>query len=236
MVPLLTKPVTLDVRRGSHAVRRKLSLILITFIAVLAAGCPSLWKTDMVEKDPGPDKLFKAAEDHFQKKQYAQAVRGYEALKSGHPDFEKMPEVYLKIADALYDEKSYGKAMAGYHDFIDHYPGNKEVPRAKFNIGMAYFNQIKNTDLDSSVIQRAEAEFKALSENSNAGEWAKKAEEKYKECRKKLAEKEMYKARTMLDVKNYQAARLAAKRVLDEYPKLGYDNDASELIKSIKGK
>ena len=217
--------------------RRKLSFILVTFIAVLAAGCPSLWKTDMVEKDPGPDKLFQAAEEHFQKKQYGQAVEVFERLKSGHPDFKKMPEVYLKIADSLYDEKSYDKAISRYQQFIDLYPGNTEVPRAKFNIGMAYFNQIKNADdLDNSVVQRATAEFKALSENSNAGEWAKKAEEKYNECRKKLAAKEMYKARTMLSMKNYQAARLAAKRVLDDYPKLGYDNDASELIKSIKGK
>lgn len=216
--------------------RRKLSFILVTFIAVLAAGCPSLWKTDMVEKDPGPDKLFQAAEEQFQKKQYAQAVEVYERLKSGHPDFKKMPEVYLKIADALYDEKSFDKAIARYQQFIDLYPGNKEVSRAKFNIGMAYFNQIRNTDLDNSVVQRATAEFKALAADSNAGEWAKKAEEKYNEGRKKLAEKEMYKARTMLTVKNYQAARLAAKRVLNDYPKLGYDNDASELIKSIKGK
>ena len=217
--------------------RRKLSFILVTFIAVLAAGCPSLWKTEMVEKDPGPDKLFQAAEEQFQKKQYAQAVEVYERLKSGYPDFKKMPEVYLKIADALYDEKSYDKAIARYQQFIDLYPGNKEVSRAKFNIGMAYFNQIKNTvDVDNSVVQRATAEFKALAADSNAGEWAKKAEEKYNECRKKLAEKEMYKAHTMLSVKNYQAARLAAKRVLDEYPKLGFDDDAAELIKSIKGK
>ncbi|MGO9567472.1 MAG: outer membrane protein assembly factor BamD [Desulfomonilaceae bacterium] len=216
--------------------RRKLSFILVTFIAVLAAGCPSLWKADIAEKDPGPDKLFQAAEDQFQKKQYGSAVDMYERLKSGYPDFKKMPEVYLKIADALYDEQSYDKSIARYQQFIDLYPGNKEVSRAKFNIGMAYFSQIKNTDLDNSVVQTATAEFKALAADSNAGEWAKKAEEKYNECRKKLAEKEMYKARTMLTVGNYQAARLAAKRVLDDYPKLGFDNDASDLIKSIKGK
>jgi outer membrane protein assembly factor BamD (BamD/ComL family) len=116
------------------------------------------------------------------------------------------------------------------------YPGDKGVPRAKFNIGMCYFNQMKNTGLDNSVVQAAAAEFKALADDANAGEWAKKAEEKYNECRKKLAEKEMDKAHTMLSVSNYQAARLAAKRELGEYPKMGYDDEAAELIKSIKGK
>jgi len=217
-------------------VRRKLSFFLVTFIAVLAAGCPSLWKTDLADKDLGPDKLFQAAEEQFQKKQYSKAIDLYERLKSGHPDFKKMPEVYAKIADAYFDEKSYDKAIGRYQQFIDLYPGHKEIPRAKFKIAMCYFNQMKNMDLDSSVVQAATAEFKAISENPNAGEWAKKAEEKYNECRKKLAAKEMYKAQHYLNMSNYQAARLAAKRVLDEYPKLGFDNDASELIKSIKGK
>jgi outer membrane protein assembly factor BamD len=222
--------------RGSGAVRHKLSFILLTLITVLVAGCPSLWKADVVEKDPGPDKLFQAAEDSFQKKQYSEAVKLYERLKSGYPDFKKMPEVYSRIADALYENKSYDMASERYKQFIELYPGDKGVPRAKFNIGMCYFNQKKNTDLDNSVIQAAATAFKALADDTSAGEWAKKAEEKYNECRKKLAEKEMYKANTMLSVSNYQAARLAAKRVLDEYPKLGYDKEATDLIKSIKGK
>jgi outer membrane protein assembly factor BamD len=222
--------------RGSHSVGRKLSFILVIFIALFAAGCPSLWKADVVAKDPGPDKLYKAAEDQFQKKQYAQAVELYERLKSGYPDFKKMPEVYSKIADALYDNKAYDKASARYQQFIELYPGDKGVPRAKFNIGMCYFNQMKNTDLDNSVVQSAAKAFKALADDTSAGEWARKAKEKYNECRKKLAEKELYKANTMLSVNNYKAARLAAKRVLDEYPKLGYDKQATELIKSIKGK
>lgn len=216
--------------------RRKLSFILLTFIAVLAAGCIPIWKTDVVEKDAGPDKLFQAAEAQFQKKQYARAAHLYDQLKSEYPDFKKMPEVYSKIADSLYEDKSYDMARERYKEFMQLYPGDKGVPRAKFNIGMCYFNQMKNTDLDNSVVQAAAAEFKALADDANAGEWAKKAEEKYNECRKKLAEKEMYKAHTMLSVSNYQAARLAAKRVLDEYPKMGYDKEAAELIKSIKGK
>jgi outer membrane protein assembly factor BamD len=209
---------------------------MIAFVALFSAGCPLLWKADLVDKDTGPDKLFQSAEEQFQKKDYTQAIDLYERLKSGHPDFSKMPEVYLRIADALFDDKSYDKAIARYQQFIDLYPGNKEVSKAKFNIGMAYFNQMKNTDLDNSVVQAATKEFKALADDPKAGEWGKKAQEKYNECRKKLAEKDMYIARTYLTTHNYQAARMAAKRVLDEYPNMGYDKDASDLIKSIKGK
>ena len=35
---------------------------------------------------------------------------------------------------------------------------------------------------------------------------------------------------------NYQAARLAAQKVLDEFPKTGFDQEAKQLIGKIKGK
>jgi outer membrane protein assembly factor BamD (BamD/ComL family) len=86
------------------------------------------------------------------------------------------------------------------------------------------------------VVQRAAKSFKTLMEDPSAEDYAKKAEEKYKECQQKLAEKEIYKARTYVSMGNYQAARLAAQRVLDEFPKTGFDQEAKQLIDKIKGK
>ncbi len=185
-------------------VRRKLALILVTIIAALAAGCPFLWKSDVVKKSPDPEKLFQDAQKRFQDKRYSEATELYERIKSGFPDFKRMPEVYMRIADAYFDDKYYDKAIAAYGQFMDLYPNDKDAPRAKFKIGMAYFNQIKSTDLDNSVVQSAAKQFKILSEDTGAGDWAKKAAEKYLECRKKLAAKEMYKAQTMLTIGRYQ--------------------------------
>jgi outer membrane protein assembly factor BamD (BamD/ComL family) len=124
--------------------------------------------------------------------------------------------------------------MARYLQFIELYPAHKEIPRAKFNVAMGYFNQKKNTDLDNSVIRRAADSFKVLIDDPNAGEWAKKAEEKHRECMRLLAEKEYYKAQTAWNIGNYKAANLAAKRILEEYPKLGLDEKAKEMVKKTK--
>jgi outer membrane protein assembly factor BamD len=214
-----------------------LAYISILLIILCCSGCPSVWNTDnSKESNTSPEDLFKSAEELFEKQKYAPAIDLYEQLKSAHPDFKEIPKVYLRIADALYNDKQYDKAMGRYYQFIELYPNEKEAARAKYNVGMSLFNQIKNTDLDSRIINRTAETFKALSDDPNAGEWAKKAEEKYRECRQKLAEKELYKAKTYISMGNYQAARLVAKRVLDEYPKLGYDDQANELIKKIKNK
>jgi outer membrane protein assembly factor BamD len=222
------------VRAGEMTLGIKLTAVL--FSALLLAGCPSLWSSGAVEKASTPEELFQKAEENFRNKNYSQSIEVFERLKSAHPDFKKIPEVYLKLADASFNQGSYEKAASRYLQFVELYPAEKEVPRAKFQIAMCYFNQIKNMDLDSRAVKLALDSFKLVADDANAGEWGKKADEKVKECLKKLAEKEIYKAQTYLSVSNYTAARLAAKRVLEEFPKMGYDDKAQELIKKLKGK
>jgi outer membrane protein assembly factor BamD len=103
-------------------------------------------------------------------------------------------------------------------------------------IGMCFFSQSKDSDLDDSMVRRAETAFKKVIDKTESGQWRKKAEEKYRESRRKLAEKELYKARTYYNLKRYKSARIAAQRILDQYPKLGVDEEASELIEKTKGK
>lgn len=213
---------------------RKITLFAV--LAMVLAGCPSLWNAGKTEKQLSPEEMFRQAEDNFKSKDYPQAIELYERLKSAHPDFNKMPEVYMKLADASFEQGAYEKAASRYLQFMELYPAHKDIPRAKYQVAMCYFNQIKNTDLDSRAIKQALDSFKLVADNPNSEEWGKKAEEKKRECLKKLAEKEIYKARTYVSVGNYNAARLAAQRVLEEFPKMGFDEKAKELIDKIKGK
>jgi outer membrane protein assembly factor BamD len=217
-------------------VRHIFSVLGIIVVALLCTACPPLWNTVGPDKSTSADELYKAAEADFQNKNYQQAIDTYKRLRSAYPDFPQIPEVDLKIADSFFEQGSYEKAVLGYLDFVKLYPAHKEVPRAKFQVAMAYFNQIKNTDLDSAAVQRASKAFRTVMDDQNAEEYAKKAEEKYKECQKKLAEKEIYKARTYVSMGNYQAARNAAQRVLDEFPKTGFDDEAKQLIAKIEKK
>ena len=207
---------------------------MVATLCVICAGCQAPFQTVKTEKLDSPEKKFQAAEDLCNKKNYVQAMELYDDVKSAYPEFKEMPKVYVKIADCLYDDKRYDKSIGRYFQFVELYPNDKEVPRAKYNIGMALFSQIKNIDLDSRIIQKTAEAFKTLSDDPNAGEWAKKAEEKYRECRQKLAAKEWDKATTYLSMSNKQAAGKSARRILDEYPELGYDDKANALLKKLK--
>ena len=210
--------------------------LLVALLAILLSGCPSWWSSDVKEKNPTPEELFSQGQDKIKQKKYEEGVNILERLKSAYPEFKQMPKVYLVIADSFYDQNSYDKAIARYLQFLELYPGDKEASRARYQIGMAYFKQIKGTDLDNTVVKQAIKAFKAVSEASDPGEWGKKAEEKTRECERKLAEKELYKARSYISLGNYKAARLATQRVLDQYPKLGLDDEAKKLLERIKNK
>jgi len=210
--------------------------LLVALLAILLSGCPSWWSSDVKEKSPTPEELFSQGQDKIKQKKYEEGVNILERLKSAYPEFKQMPQVYLAIADSFYDQNSYDKAIARYLQFLELYPGDKEASRARYQIGMAYFKQIKGTDLDNTVVKQAIRAFKAVSEAQTPGEWGKKAEEKTRECERKLAEKELYKARSYISLGNYKAARLATQRVLDQYPKLGLDDEAKNLLERIKNK
>lgn len=202
----------------------------------MLTACPSLWNTAANDKAEGAEKLYEDAEAAFDNKDYEKAIELYERIKSGYSDFEKTPEVYLRLADAFYEKGAYEKAISRYLQFVELHPGHKDVPKAKFHAAMGYFQQIRAADLDNRIVHTAAEAFKALRDDPEAGEWAEKAGEKYDECLKKMAEKELYKARTYVSMGQYQAARIAAKRVLDEYKEMGFDKEAEDLIKGIKGK
>jgi len=217
-------------------VRRTSLLVLVALASLCIAGCPSIWSRSAVKTDEGQKSLYKSAEENFQKKKYGQAIELYERLKSAYPDFDKIPLVYERIADSHFNLSDYDEAVGAYRQFLELYPNHEDRARAKYMIGMAYFKQIIGTDRDNTMVKSAEVDFKTVIDDPNAGQWKAKAEEKYRECRKKLGEKELYKARTYVAIKKYKAAKIAAQRVLDEYPNLGLDKEAKVLIKNLKGR
>ncbi len=210
---------------------RALTALLIGSL-LLVSGCPSLLSTDVQGEELSAQELFEQAETAYDQERYDKARELYERLSSAHPDFEKMPLVYEKIGDSLYANQEYGRAIARYRQFAELYPGHAHVPRAKYMIGMCYFKQIKSIDLDSRVLQLAADTFEKLKDDPSGGEWAEKAEEKYLECKKKLCEKELYKARIYYKTGKYTSAKVAAKRVLRQCSEVGLDKEANEIIEN----
>ena len=228
------KPRRKNVPRSGNALRSKGALILIVMTAFMVTACPSFWRTKTTEERPSADKLFQEAETLFEKGKYRAAIEIYNRIKSGYPEFEKMPQVYLRIADAYYRNKDYAKSSARYNNFLQLYPKDENTSRAKYMIAMGYFKKIRPIDRDSRMLEKAAEAFKKVVDEAEDSQWKTKAEEKYKECRKKLGEKELYIANQYYKRSRYKSARRVAHRVLQKYPDLGLDDEAKRIIDKTK--
>jgi outer membrane protein assembly factor BamD len=187
-----------------------------------------------LEKTPDADALFNKAVGLYQDHEYEEAIHFFESLKSAYPTFEKMPLVQMRIADSYYRMGEYPKAMAEYRQFITLYPRNANVARAKYMIGMSYYKRKKTIDRDDSVVRRAADVFSQVVKEHGDSQVGKEAEERLLDCRKRLAEKELYKAEVYISMGKYKAAEIAAQRILDDYPGLGFDDDAKAILKSLE--
>jgi outer membrane protein assembly factor BamD len=222
--------------RQCDTVRRVLPILVAAVLLLPVTGCNGIWQPKLPGEKASAEDLFQAAQKRYKEKSYREAISLYDRLKSAHPDFVQMPNVYQRIADAYYSLGEYEEAISRYNQFLQLYPNNPGRYRAKYQIGMCYFKRMPSIDRDATFVRRAEAAFKSVVDDPTAGEWRKKAEEKYKICRKRLGEKELYKAETYLSLKRYKAARMAAQRVIAQYPGLGLDKRAQSLIEKTRGR
>lgn len=211
------------------------ALILISIVFLTATGCKTLFPTVKSSADMTAQEKYERAQELKKDGELRQAVVALERLESAHPDFEKIPQVQLEVAQIWFDMEEYDRAISEFKRFINYNPTHEDAGKAKYMVALAYFNQIKPTDRDDTMVIRAAEEFKAVVDDPAAGDYRDEAREKLLECRRKLADKELYKARTYLTLGKDKAARIAAQRVLDVYPEVGREDEAKAIIKKSKG-
>ena len=200
--------------------RRSIQNILIWFILLILVGCASKTKgIRTVEGDPVG--LYKEGLVLFNKRQYPEAQKKFEDIKSGFPDsppYSLWAE--LKIADCLFHEKKYVEAVATYEEFRKLHPTYEESPYVQYQIGMSYYNQMLSLDRDQTFTRKALSSLEYLVANYPQSFFTEKAKEKVGICRDRLAAHESYIANYYYKKKNYWGAAHRLEGLLDQFPKM----------------
>src|SRR5512135_2713249 len=141
------------------------SLSLFFFIS----GCGGKGKE--VKKITGdPEILYKEGLVSFNKRDYNEAIKKFEELKSSFPDsppFTNWAE--LKVGDCHFLKKEYVEAIASYEEFKKIHTGHEEIPYVQFQIGMSYYHQMRTLDRDQTATKKALSSFENLVANSPPG-------------------------------------------------------------------
>lgn len=170
--------------------------------------------------------LLRSAEVAMDRRRYEDARKDLQRLMNQYPDSELVTSARLASAKALYLEKKYEEARAEYQRFLDLHPQHERADEAHYYLAMSYFRQADTPDRDQTFTRKALEEFDLLINQMPDSQYTPDARERRVQCRRKLAEKELYVGTFYFDRGNYAAAVGRFNSLLAQYPGAGFDDVA----------
>jgi outer membrane protein assembly factor BamD len=194
-------------------------MILLPFALSLLLGCGGKGKNiKTIQGDPGL--LYKQGLARFNKRDYPEALKKFEELKSNFPDSPPYTIwAELKVGDCHFFEKKYVEAIAAYEEFKKIHPGHEEIPYVQYQIGMSYFNQMFTLDRDQTPTKKALSSLEYLIANYPPSLFTEKAKGKIAVCKKRLADHEFYIGNFYYKQGKFQAAAARFEGLLEKFPK-----------------
>ena len=183
-------------------------------------------------------KAFDEAERSFRTKDYIEAIRRYNLLRTRFPYSGWATLADLRIADAYFEQEKYATAIEQYRAFTKLHPEHERVTYSNWRVALSFYKQMPEDwfflppgyerDLDRAKDAERELRF-YLRRNPNS-EYDKDATRKLLETRRRLADHELYVAEFYIKRHNPRAAALRLTYLLKNYSGLGLDPKALFLL------
>jgi outer membrane protein assembly factor BamD len=204
-------------------------LLLVSVATFLLMGCGA--KKDLKKIEGNPETLYKEGLARFNKKDYTDALKKFEELKSSFPDSPPYTVwAELKTGDCHFLKKEYVEAIAAYEEFKKTHPTHEEIPYVQFQIGMSHFNQMRTLDRDQTATKKALSSFEYLIASYPPSLFTEKAREKVAICKKQLADNEFYIGNFYYKHGQFEAAASRFEGLLEKFPGLPEEDKTLYLL------
>lgn len=205
--------------------QRALFISILVLSTVLVAGCSGKqFELSGKESDQEAiDKCLKLSE----KKKFEKAIECFEIFKNRYPDSNYALDTELRIGDSYFKNKEWLLAAESYALYTKLHPSSPKLDYAYYRAGLAYEKRIpKKIDRDLSVLPKAEENFANVFRLFPSSPYSQLAQAKYDEMRQISAARNMYVAKFYYKFGEYRAAIPRFLQILQDYPGLGFDEEA----------
>jgi len=204
--------------------------VWVSILVFLLLGCSGKG-VDLKKIEGSPESLYREGLARFNKKDYIEAQKKFEELKSSFPDSPPYTVwAELKVGDCHFLKKEYVEAIAAYEEFKKTHPSHEEIPYIQFQIGMSYFNQMLTLDRDQTSTKKALSSFEYLIASYPPSLFTEKAREKVSVCKRRLADHEFYIGNFYYKHERFEAAALRFEGLLEKYPKVPDEDNTLYLL------
>lgn len=211
---------------------RYVRIILAGILLFSLTGCLSWWGGG--SRPNTPEALYARGQENYQEGDYKEAIGLFQRLAEEYPLSPYAIPAELGVADSYFSDGDYASAEANYADFVEFHPTNENLPYVMYQIGLCHYHQIEEVDRDQTETRMAEQAFQKLLSRFPSSKFSFLAEEKLKECRKRLGEHEFYVGRFYFSIGEYRAALGRFQIVEKNYARLGIDYKTGYFVRETK--
>ncbi len=186
--------------------KKYLHLLALLLLVLNMSACGII---DYFYLPPGEDtaqELFENGNDSMREKDYVKAAEYYTKLKEAYPFSPYTKEAELSLGDAYFLDNEYLLASEAYKDFEAMHPRDEAIPYALLQIAQSDINSYTSIDRPTTQLVEAEAYLSRIMQSFPGTEYAEKAKEMLAQCRRTMAEHELYLADFFMRTGRYGAA------------------------------
>lgn len=204
-------------------------VFIASLIAVLLSACATKLSDPLVDyQGQSAGQIYRSAKESFKNKNYAHAIKHYEALDVIYPFNPYSEQAQLELIYSYYQEDDTPSAKATAERFIHVYPSSKAIDYAYYMRALADMEQDRGWYLryvpvdismrDPGSMREAYQEFEQLINRYPNSPYAPDARQRMIYLRNLLANYELHIANYYFKKEAYVAAANRANEVLQNYP------------------
>lgn len=219
--------------------RRSVSALAAALLALSACATKHTTFTGELKTGKTAEENYAAGMDELKSKNYLEAGRFFEYVKSKFPYSKYAALADLRLADAKFDQDRFAEAAESYKQFVVIHPTHEDVDYAQYRAGLSYFRDApgdfavfppsyeKDQRQTEKAVQLLEDFLKAR-EGSDS-KWVVEARKVLADARGRLAAREWYVAEYYFKREKWAGAAGRYETLVARYP--GSPHEAEALWK-----
>ncbi len=184
-------------------------LLRILTLLLSLSFVPACGIVDMIYLPPAEDtaqEIFEAANDAMAEKNYVRAVELISKLRDAYPFSPYIVDAELMLADAYFLDEEYAMAAESYKDFEGQHPRHPAIEYVLYQTGISLQKQFPSIDRPTTQLQEAIAYYERLLQQYPETKYADAARQRILDCRRGMAEHELYIADMFWHMQHYGPA------------------------------
>lgn len=215
---------------------RLLRAVCLTALLSTAAGCAALSSGQTAEPDYAADAAanLQLGDEALERKDFLQAERYFEHVRTKYPYLEVANEAELKLADLAYAQETYPEAREKYQSFIKLHPTHPKVDYAAYRSALSHFADIPSdifilppsTEKDQTEVRAALVSLNDFIRQYPNSQYVPEAKKNLEETRLKLAQHELYVASFYARRERWKAVVQRLEGLLTNFPGTAVEEEA----------